>query len=162
RWFLISSAILRGSDLSVSEQGVRDASNQILRPMWSAWSFFTLYANADDYTASWRTDQQGVLDRYLLAKLHDLVVTVTAQIDRYDLSGACGTVRSFLDVLTNWYIRRSRDRFWRGEPDAFDTLYTALEVLTRVAAPLLPLVTEEVHRGLTEGGSVHLADWPDL
>ena len=70
-------------------------------------------------------------------------------------------MRSFLDVLTNWYIRRSRDRFWDGDPDAFDTLYTALHVLTRVAAPLLPLVTEEIYRGLTGERSVHLTDWPD-
>ena len=93
-----------------------------------------------------------------------------------DIPGACESVRQFVDVLTNWYIRRSRERFWdtgsgRTPSDAesatggtayeaFDTLYTALEVLTRVAAPLLPLVTEEIWRGLTGGRSVHLTDWP--
>jgi isoleucyl-tRNA synthetase len=77
-------------------------------------------------------------------------------------------MRSFLDVLTNWYIRRSRDRFWDSDnamsgstQQAFDTLYTALEVLTRTVAPLLPLTTEEIWRGLTGGRSVHLQDWPD-
>ena len=87
------------------------------------------------------------------------------QLDAYDVAGACDSVRGFLDVLTNWYIRRSRDRFWDGESGAstaaFDTLYTALEVLTRVCAPLLPLTTEEIWRGLTGGRSVHLTDWPD-
>jgi isoleucyl-tRNA synthetase len=90
-------------------------------------------------------------------------------MDAYDLSGACEAVGSFLDVLTNWYIRRSRDRFWGtsgtgDSQDAFDTLGTALEVLSRTAAPLLPLVSEAVWRGLTGGSasdSVHLADWPD-
>jgi isoleucyl-tRNA synthetase len=160
RWFLLSSAILRGADLIVSEQGIRDAANQVLRPLWNAWSFFTLYANAEGHTGQLRTDQTNVLDRYVVAKLHDLVSTVTTQMDAYDLFGACASVRSFLDALTNWYIRRSRDRFWAGDADAFDTLYTTLHVLTRLAAPLLPLVTEEIYRGLTAERSVHLTDWP--
>ena len=89
-------------------------------------------------------------------------------MDGYDIPGACESVRQFVDVMTNWYIRRSRERFWDTGSDggsathaAFDTLYTTLEVLTRVAAPLLPLVTEEIWRGLTGGRSVHLEDWPD-
>jgi isoleucyl-tRNA synthetase len=162
RWFLLSSPVVRGGDLVVTEQGVRDAANQVLRPLWNAWSFFTIYANAEGYTARLRTDQTAVLDRYLLAKLHELVSRVTQQMDAYDLSGAHASVRSFLDALTNWYIRRSRDRFWDGDADAFDTLYTALHLLTRVAAPLLPLVTEEIYRGLTDERSVHLTDWPDV
>jgi isoleucyl-tRNA synthetase len=101
-----------------------------------------------------------VLDRYVLAKTHSLVADVTAAMDAYDLSGACGAVRSYLDALTNWYVRRSRDRFWAGEAEAFDTLYTVLETVARVVAPLAPLTAEEVWRGLTGGRSVHLADWP--
>jgi isoleucyl-tRNA synthetase len=161
RWFLLSSPILRGADLVVNEQGIRDAANQVLRPLWNAWSFFTLYANAEDYTACFRTDQQGVLDRYLLAKLHELVAAVTERMDAYDLFAACASIRGFLDALTNWYIRRSRSRFWDGDRDAFDTLYTALHVLAQVAAPLLPLVSEELYQGLTGERSVHLTDWPD-
>jgi isoleucyl-tRNA synthetase len=86
---------------------------------------------------------------------------MTGQLDNYEVASACDSTRSFLDVLTNWYIRRSRDRFWGDAPEAFDTLYTVLEVVCRVTAPLLPLTTEEVWRGLTGGRSVHLADWPD-
>src|SRR5690606_31254181 len=100
------------------------------------------------------------LDRYLLARTHDLVVRVTAQLDAYDIAGACESVREHLDVLTNWYVRTQRDRFWAEDADAFDTLYTALEVLCRVMAPLAPLLTEEIWRGLTGERSVHLADWP--
>jgi isoleucyl-tRNA synthetase len=168
RWFLLASPIVRGGDLVVTEQGVRDAVNQVLRPLWNAWSFFSLYANADGYTARQRTDQTAVLDRYLLAKLRELVDTVTERMDVYDLSAACGAIRAFLDALTNWYIRRSRDRFWAGttdggqeSADAFDTLYTALVALVQVSAPLLPLVGEHVYRGLTGERSVHLTDWPD-
>ena len=69
-------------------------------------------------------------------------------------------MQRFLDTLTNWYIRRSRDRFWEGDQDAIDTLHTALVLLTRVAAPLLPMVTEQIHTGLTGDGSVHHEDWP--
>jgi isoleucyl-tRNA synthetase len=81
-------------------------------------------------------------------------------LDSCDISGACSSVRDFLEVLTNWYVRRSRDRFWAGEQDAIDTLHTVLEVVCRIAAPLLPLTTEAVWRGLTGGRSVHLGDWP--
>ncbi len=172
RWFLMASPILRGGNLVVTEQGIRDGVRQVLLPLWNAWYFFSLYANAmsggDGYQARWSTASTDPLDRYLLAKLHDYVVTSTEQQDRYDVAGACDTTRTFLDVLTNWYIRRSRERFWdTGSGDgsaahaAFDTLYTALEVVCRVAAPLLPLITEEVWRGLTGGRSVHLTDWPD-
>jgi isoleucyl-tRNA synthetase len=105
----------------------------------------------------------------LLAKLRQFSETVQRQLDHYEVANACDAIRGFLDVLTNWYIRRSRDRFWDtsgSDPavarQAFDTLYTALEVTCGVAAPLLPLVTEEVWRGLTGERSVHLADWPDV
>ena len=89
-----------------------------------------------------------VLDRYVLAKTRDLVEDVTRTMDAYDLFGACATVRSFVETLTNWYIRRSRQRFWEGDKDAIDTLHTVLDVLVRVAAPLLPFVTEEIYGGL--------------
>ncbi len=174
RWFLMASPVLRGGNLVVTEKGIRDGVRQVLIPLWNTWYFFSLYANAHDggagYEARWSTSSTDVLDRYLLAKLRDLVVTVTGQLDVYDISGACSSVREFLDVLTNWYVRRSRDRFWGTGSEAsdeassraaFDTLYTTLEVLTRVAAPLLPLTTEEIWRGLTGGRSVHLMDWPD-
>ena len=83
----------------------------------------SLYANAEGYEARRRTDSTHLLDRYVLAKTRELVESATARMDAYDVSGACAEVRSYLDVLTNWYVRRSRDRFWSGDPDAFDTLY---------------------------------------
>ena len=178
RWFLMSSPILRGGNLVVTEPGIRDSVRQVLIPLWNSWYFFSLYANAAPsgdggvgYDARWRPDPgpEGVpLDRYVLAKLRQYVEAMTHHLDNYEVAHACDDTRAFLEVLTNWYIRRSRERFWStGEEgdssttDAFDTLYTVLEVVCRVTAPLLPLTTEEVWRGLTGERSVHLADWPD-
>jgi isoleucyl-tRNA synthetase len=161
RWFLMSSPILRGGNLVVTEQGIREAVRQALLPLWNSWYFLALYANAAGRDGHWRTGSPHPLDRYVLAKLHDMVGDVTARMDRYDIAGACESVRGFCDVLTNWYVRRSRDRFWAGDQQAIDTLHTVLEVATRVAAPLLPLTTEVIWRGLTGQRSVHLTDWPD-
>ncbi|MEU4195207.1 isoleucine--tRNA ligase [Kribbella sp. NPDC026611] len=160
RWFLMSSPILRGGNLVVTESAIRDGVRQVLLPLWNAWSFFTLYANASGTTGSWSPDSPHVLDRYILARLESLVTNTQAALDRYDIATACDAVQGYLDVLTNWYIRRSRDRFWTGSQDAINTLYTVLEVLCRTAAPLLPLVTENIWRGLTGDRSVHLAEWP--
>ena len=160
RWFLMSSSVIRGGNLVVTEEGIREGVRQFLLPLWSTYYFFTLYAG--DLTPVWRTDSSHVLDRYLLSKTRELVESVTTQLDALDSPMAAAQLRDFADVLTNWYVRRSRDRFWSGsDHDAVDTLYTVLETVCRVAAPFAPLVTEEVWRGLTGGDSVHLTDWPD-
>jgi isoleucyl-tRNA synthetase len=160
RWMLMSSPVLRGGDMPVTEVAIRDSVRQVLLPLWNVWYFFSLYANASSYEAKFRTDSAHLLDRYILAKTGELVTDVARQMDEYDISGAAASVRSYLDALTNWYVRRSRDRFWAGDRDAFDTLATVLETFSRVVAPLAPLTTEEVWRGLTGGRSVHLTDWP--
>jgi isoleucyl-tRNA synthetase len=171
RWFLMQSPILRGGNLIVTEQGIRDGVRQVIIPLWNTWYFFSLYANAmaGGYDATFRTDSSDVLDRYILAKTRQYVAAMTQQLDDYEVANACDSTRAFLDVLTNWYVRRSRERFWAtGESDpavahqAFDTLATVLEVLCRTTAPLLPLTTEEIWRGLTGGRSVHLTDWPEV
>lgn len=165
RWFLMASPILRGGNLVVTEQGIRDAVRQVMIPLWNTWYFFALYANAEDYEASvGRAESLGSkdpLDRYLLAKTRQYVEQMTAELDDYAIADACETTRAFIDVLTNWYVRRSRERFWEGKPEAFETLAAVLDVVCRVVAPLLPLTTEEIWRGLTGGRSVHLVDWPD-
>ena len=160
RWFLMDSPILRGGDLIVTERGIQEGVRQSLLPLWNSYYFLGLYANADRLDGRSRTDSTHLLDRYILAKTQELVTDVETQMDRYDIVGACATVREFLDALTNWYVRRSRDRFWAGDRDAVDTLHTVLEVTCRVAAPLLPLTTEVIWRGLTGGRSVHMTDWP--
>ena len=164
RWFLMSSPILRGGNLIVTERNIREGVRQVLIPLWNCWYFFALYANAAGYTAQRRTDSADPLDRYLLAKTHQYVADMTRQLDDYEIANACDSTRSFLDVLSNWYIRRSRERFWAADGNvdeaAFDTLYTVLETVARCAAPLLPLTTEEIWRGLTGERSVHLTDYP--
>ncbi len=162
RWYLMSSSVIRGGNLVVTEEGIREGVRQLMLPLWNSYYFFTLYANASGYTATWRTDSADVLDRYLLAKTRQVIVDVTTHLENLDSPLAANALRDFGDVLTNWYVRRSRDRFWSGDnPDAFDTLYTVLETITRLAAPLLPLITERIWKGLTGGRSVHLTDWPD-
>lgn len=178
RWFLMSSSVLRGGNLIVTEEGIRAGVREFMLPLWNAWYFFATYANAarvtsagsvdgGGYEASWRTDSTDVLDRYILALTGDLVRDVATDLEGLDSTMAAAKLRDFAEALTNWYIRRSRDRFWVGVNDdpksreAFDTLYTVLETLTRVAAPLIPLVSERVWQGLTGGRSVHLEDWPD-
>jgi isoleucyl-tRNA synthetase len=171
RWFLVSSPILRGLDLRVDREGsgIGEVVRLVLVPIWNAFHFFCLYANADGYRAEVRTDSTDVLDRYILAKTRQLVEGVQDSLDAYEIAEGCGLVRTFIDVLNNWYIRRSRDRFWaapgagdeQAKRDAYDTLYTVLTTFTRVTAPLLPLVTEEMYTSLTGEESVHLTDWPD-
>jgi isoleucyl-tRNA synthetase len=177
RWFLLSSSVIRGGNLVVTEEGIRAGVRELLLPLWSTYYFFTLYANAaamsgssaaeggvsrPGYEASFRTDSPNVLDRYLLAKTREVLEQVTEHLDDFDTPFAANALRDFGDVLTNWYVRRSRDRFWAGDDrDAFDTLYTVLVTVTQLAAPLLPLVSDEIYRGLTGLRSVHLTDWPD-
>ena len=162
RWFEMSSSVIRGGNLIVSEEGIRAGVREFLLPLWSTYYFFTLYANAAGVSATWRTDSTNLLDRYLLAKTHQLIVDVTTELDALDSPMAAAKLRDFADVLTNWYVRRGRDRFWAGDDaQAFDTLYTVLETVARVAAPFIPLIAEELWRGLTGSRSVHLTDWPD-
>ena len=161
RWYLLSSPVVRGGDLVVGESGIRDAVRQVLLPLWNAWSFLALYANAAGVEGRTRMDSTDVLDRYVLAKTHELVTAATSCMDAYDLSGASAALLAHLDTLTNWYIRRSRNRFWLGEQAAIDTLHTVLAVTCRVGAPLLPLLTEHIYRAITAERSVHLTDWPD-
>ncbi len=171
RWFLLSSSVLRGGNLIVTEEGIREGVRQVLLPLWSTYYFFTLYAGAEGVEARWRTDSTNGSDRHVLAATRRLVEQVGEQLDAFDTAGATQSLRDFADLLTNGYVRGSRDRFWAarepGTPlaqdsvDAFDTLFTVLETMCRVAAPLLPLVAEKVWRGLTGERSVHLVDWPD-
>ena len=175
RWFLMASPVVRGGNLIVTEEGIREGVRQFILPLWSTWYFFSLYANADGATGEWRTDSNDPLDRYILAKTGRLVRDVEAHLEGLDTTSAAEALRAYAEVLTNWYVRRSRDRFWEGvhgengkpgNKQAFDTLYTVLETVARVAAPLAPLVTEELWRGLgytdgaSQGRSVHLEDWP--
>ncbi len=167
RWALLSSAAVRGGDVMAARGPMEEAVRQVILPLWNTWSFLSLHGRetgrrgrlldlADP--ATWPAEP---LDRFVVGATAALADTVAEALEAYDISGACAAVTAHLDALTNWYIRRSRKRFATGEQAAFDSLHTALEALCRIAAPLLPLTTDVVHRGLTGCESVHLTDWPE-
>src|SRR5262249_160067 len=136
-------------------------------PLWSAYSFFTLYANIDGYRAQVRVEPRDALDRYILAKTRSLVEELTRLLDANDLPAAYGAVPGYVDALNDWFIRPSRARFWREGLDAdkqaaYDTLYTALTIVCRALAPLIPFVMERIYKGLTGEVSVHLSTWPEV
>ena len=167
RWFLISSPVLTGGDLLVPKEGREIASVQreAIAPLMNACAFFSLYANLETRAPQIIRDASDPLDRYILTKTGELAGRVGAALDAFDIPRACRETVGYFDALTNWYIRRSRARFWGAEDEAskaaaFDTLYTVLVMACRICAPLLPIVTETIYKGLTGERSVHLADWP--
>ena len=171
RWFLVSSPLMRGGELRIDRDGkqIAETVRLVINPIWNAYYFFCLYANTDGIRARMQTGADGLLDRYILAKTRLLVEGLAADLDAYELAAACQRVVSYIDALNNWYIRRSRPRFWSAStPEeqadkqaAYDTLYTVLVTFCQATSPLLPLVTESIYRGLTDETSVHLSDWPD-
>jgi isoleucyl-tRNA synthetase len=169
RWFMMSSTIMRGNELLLDAEGkfIHDAIRLYIKPIWNACHFFTLYANADGVKAKLISESDNVMDRYILAKLRDATEKAEAALDAYDTPTATQIITQFFEILNNWYIRRNRSRFWGQEKNAdkqaaYDTLYTSLNVMCRVCAPLLPLISEAAFRALSGEESVHLADWPDV
>jgi isoleucyl-tRNA synthetase len=165
RWFLISSPVLKGGNVAVDKEGkeIAKAARKALIPFWNAYYFFTLYANAEGIKAEEISSSGDVLDSYILAKLKALAAGVKSDMETYEIARACNQVEDFLEILNNWYIRRSRARFWDGEDkSAFNTLYTVLLNVAKIAAPLMPFMSEFVYKGLCGGESVHLTDVPNL
>lgn len=164
RWFLVSSPVLKGGNLAVDQEGkeIAKAARVAQIPMWNAYYFFTLYANAEGYQAKEVSGSSEAIDNYILSKLKRLSRIVKQGLDTYDVALSCNEVASFIDILNNWYIRRTRDRFWSGDQQAFDVLYTVLVNLSKIMAPLMPFLCEYVYKNLTGGESVHLADYPQL
>lgn len=171
RWMLMSSPVLRGGNLVVDEAGIRESVRHVILPIWNSYYFYTLYAGTVNGGAGYISagldvnDPEvlaglDVMDRYLLSRMKMLMDQVSGNFDELDIPSATAEVRAFVDLLTNWYVRTSRDRFWNEDLRAFDTLYTVLETLMKVVAPLLPMIAEEIWRGLTGQRSVHLTDWP--
>tara|TARA_A100001011_G_scaffold122236_1_gene129010 strand:- start:15 stop:3113 length:3099 start_codon:yes stop_codon:yes gene_type:complete len=169
RWFLVSSPILRGQNLVMDRDGSGiDASlRQVIVPLWNSVYFFTLYCNIEDYSPSIINDSKLPIDKYILSKTHKASKDVKEALSNYDITGACNIISEFIETLNNWYIRRSRNRFWdkttnKNARDAYDTLYTVLNILLKFSAPLIPLISEKLYMNLNNGDSVHLEDWPDV
>lgn len=164
RWFLVSSPVLKGGNVAIDTKGVEiaKAARIALIPLWNAFYFFTLYANAENYKAKEINSSTDAIDTYILSKLKTLSLKVKENMDSYEIATACSEIATFMEILNNWYIRRSRDRFWAGDNQAFDTLYTVLVNICKISAPLLPFVSEYIFKNLTAEESVHLVDYPTL
>lgn len=169
RWFMVSSTIVRGQEMIMDEKGVREAIKLAVKPIWNAYNFLTLYANADQIVAKYDLTSKSLLDRYIISKCFETVQIIKSALEAYDSTTACKSVESFLEILNNWYIRRSRERFWKSEKDqdkvsAYNTLYSVLVTICKAAASLMPMVLEEIYRGLTrnQNASVHLEMFPSI
>lgn len=176
RLFLMHSAAVKADDLKYSDDGVRDVLKGILIPLWNSYSFFITYANIDGIQCEGKYFSNGKavtmpdnpLDRWILSVTQKMVKDTTEAMDAYDLSRAIDPIVSFIDQMNNWYIRRSRRRFWKSENDgdkreAYETLYAALKTFALVAAPVIPFITESIWQNIRlkdDAASVHLADYP--
>ncbi|MDR2144465.1 MAG: isoleucine--tRNA ligase, partial [Treponema sp.] len=172
RLFLVHSAVLKADDLRYSDEAVREVMKSIIIPIWNAYSFFVTYANIDNVKpAPAPKEPSNPLDKWILSEAENLVEKMEAALEAYNLSAAIDNILEFIDLLNNWYIRRSRRRFWRndvsgGDADkneAYATLYDVLKKLVTVASPFMPFTTEAIWRNLRQDGdkeSVHLEDFP--
>jgi isoleucyl-tRNA synthetase len=169
RLYLMHSAVVKAEDLRFSDDGVKEVLKNIIIPLWNSYSFFVTYANIDNMQpGAAPKNPDNPLDNWILSEAERLVAEVSAQFDRYDLQKAIDPIVEFIDLLNNWYIRRSRRRFWRSENDldkkqAYQTLYTVLMKLILVAAPIIPFITEEIYLNLKSESmpdSVHLCAYP--
>ncbi|MBO7509073.1 MAG: isoleucine--tRNA ligase [Alphaproteobacteria bacterium] len=164
RLFILGSNFMKAEPVPVDKEGkvFNESIKTILTPLWNAYHFFTLYANAGNIVAHdvWNAPTRNVLDEYILNETNVLVRIATNALDEYKPDVAVKEFVRFLDVLNNWYIRRSRARFWDEDTDAFNTLYTVLTTVCRVLAPFAPFISEYIYKNLTGEESVHLTDFP--
>lgn len=165
RFYLMGSPVVRGEDFNFSEKGVGEVVKSVLLRLWNSYSFFVTYANLDKFKPKGKLISRNKLDRWLVSKVNNLIELVTQEMEKYELMNAARLLSGFIEDLSNWYIRRSRKRFWKSENDldkecAYETLYFALVNYVKLLAPFAPFVTEEIYRNLTKEESVHLASWP--
>jgi isoleucyl-tRNA synthetase len=173
RFLLLSSPVLNAEDFSLQDKDVGDVARK-LSMIWNMYDFFTLYADVDGWDSGLEkgelpkdpfTELENPLDEWIVSRVHQLGQEVEAHMDRYDLPNALKPILPFIDDASNWYVRRSRKRFWKSDNDddknqAYRTLHYILVQLSLILAPFTPFLTEELYQKLTGGESVHLLDWP--
>src|SRR5436305_11596866 len=170
RWFMLCGGS-PWSSRRVGDRALEEVVRKTLLTYWNTASFLVLYANANGWTPGRNPEvidppDRSLLDRWVLSELHALVGEVDAALEDFDSARAGRALAAYVDDLSNWYVRRSRRRFWDGDPAALATLHECLEVTTRLLAPFVPFITEEVHERLVTDvwpdlpDSVHLRDWP--
>ena len=165
RFYLMNSPVVEAQDFRFTETWVEEVVKKVILPLWNTYYFFTTYANIDNFKATGNKTRTNNLDKWLISELNELTREVTTGFDTYKLNQATKPIVKFMDNLTNWYIRRSRKRFWKSENDgdkleAYETLYYTLVELTKVIAPFMPFISEHMYKDLTWNKSVHLTDFP--
>lgn len=171
RMFLYSSTAPLAEDVRFSEKHVEEMVKKFTLPLWNSYSFFVTYASIDNWKPHAHRQKnkdfepKHKLDQWILSELHQLIQIVTQNMDDYNLTKATRPMMDFVDNLSNWYIRRSRRRFWKSENDsdkieAYKTLYNVLVEFSKLLAPFMPFLADEIYKNLTGEESVHLADWP--
>jgi isoleucyl-tRNA synthetase len=171
RFLLLQSPLLNGEDFSLVDKDVADV-NRKLAMVWNMYDFFTMYAEVDGWEWDGKLDDPTAdltnpLDRWIVSRAHQLTREVGEHMDRYDVPNALKPVLPFIEDASNWYVRRSRRRFWKSgddadKNDAYRTLHYVLVRLSQVMAPFTPFLAEELYQKLTGGESVHLLDWPQV
>jgi isoleucyl-tRNA synthetase len=172
RLYLMGSSIMQGEDMNISEVIYRDQIKVFLLPLWNVYKYFTMYANVDGWKPSQKLDltkeKLSFLDQWALSLTHSLVKDVTTALDAYDTMTAVTKLVKFIDDISKWYIRRSRDRVGptveniKDKELFYSTTYEVLHTFLKVAAPIAPFITELLYQNLTEEESVHLTNWPEL
>lgn len=187
RFYLMNSPVVKADDMRFTEHGVNEVVKGMILPLWNSYAFFVTYANIDGWTPSQtplrgqggvssdevgdsiqaRKTKSNKLDQWILSALNELLATVTDEMENYDLQKAASPIFGFIDNLTNWYIRRSRRRFWKSENDtdkdeAYATLYEVLVKTSQIIAPFMPFVSEEIYQNLTRYPEGSVAESKDL
>jgi isoleucyl-tRNA synthetase len=168
RFYLMSSPVVSAQNLNFSEKDVAEILRGMMRMFWNSYSFFVLYANIDgwEHTDDFKhSSASNLLDRWILSELNTLIVSVHDGMENYELHQAARAFPKFIDDMSNWYVRRSRKRFWKSENDvdkneAYATLHHVLVTLSKMLAPFAPFISDEIYKNLTGKESVHLADLP--
>ncbi len=168
RYLLVSSPAALADDVRFSEDSVDEIIKKFTLTLWNTYSFFVTYANIDKFEPEKdfvNFAAKNKLDLWILSELNSLVKEVTTQMDDYNLPKAARPILEFVENLSNWYVRRSRRRFWKSENDedkkqAYQTLYIVLVEFSKIIAPFTPYIADEIYQNLTGEVSVHLADWP--
>ena len=168
RYYLLTSPVMQAENLNFKEADVAELVRGMFRMLWNSYSFFILYANIDKFEPDRKyeiKDTKNLLDKWIVSELQMLIKDVNENMESYELTRAARLFPKFIDNLSNWYIRRSRRRFWKSESDsdkkeAYETLHYVLVTLTKLMAPFTPFIAEEIYKNLTGGESVHLENFP--
>ena len=154
RFYMANSPLLTGGNMDFKEEGIVEVIKKVILPLWNTYSFFTTYANIDNFVPTGIYSRENPLDTWILSETHKLIDDVVNGMEKYEVTEATRPIVKFMDNLTNWYIRRSRKRFWKSENDgdkmqAYETLYEVLVTLCKVMAPFTPFITEHIYKNLT-------------